>query len=366
MRYSFSSLDLHMMLGELKLESAKVEKIYQPKRNDFLFVIHVPGEGKQILMIRLPGVMFLTDFKGEMPEEPTQFCLFLRKHVSGSRIRKVEQLGFERIVRITFETKEAVYYLYIELFSTGNLILCSEEGIIRSALNYKAWKDRTIRGGIAYVYPTKKYNLLEVDEQGLAEVVNGDKESVVKALALDLGLGGKYSEELCARAGVDKNKKKLSAEEFTSLFEELDKLRNSTIHASICDGEPLPFDMVTYKGRECKEKPSFGEAVSEIVTSSVITEEEDEKKEGESKARKRIEKMIAEQEETIKSLETSIADNQKKGELIFEKYLAVNEIISELNKAKKKHTWKDIKAKLKGHPVIKEINEKDQIVVVEL
>jgi predicted ribosome quality control (RQC) complex YloA/Tae2 family protein len=366
MKYSFSAMDLHMLLTEMELGGSKVEKIYQPKKNDFLFVLHIPGHGKRILMVRLPGAMFLTDYKGEMPEEPSQFCLFLRKHLSGSRVRATEQLGFERIVRMAFETKEAKYNLYIELFSQGNLVLCSEDGIIRSALIYKAWKDRTIRGGIAYDYPSRPHNLLEISLDGLNQILAGDKESVVKALALDLGLGGKYSEELCARAGIVKSKKRLNAQELESLFKEIQAMRSSRTDARICGMEPLPFHMLTYEGKQCEKRESFSEAVSEVVTSSVMTEEEDARREQDSKARKRIEKMMLEQEQAIASLQKSIVDNQRKGELIFENYAVVREVLDELNKAKRKHSWKEIKDKLKGHHTIKEIDEKEQQVVVDL
>ena len=41
-------------------------------------------------------------------------------------------------------------------------------------------------------------------------------------------------------------------------------------------------------------------------------------------------------------------------------------LIEEINKAAKKYSWKEIKEKLKGHKIIKEINPKDKTIVLEL
>jgi len=40
--------------------------------------------------------------------------------------------------------------------------------------------------------------------------------------------------------------------------------------------------------------------------------------------------------------------------------------MDELNKISLKHSWKEIKEKLKGHKVIKEINEKEKKIIIEV
>ena len=44
----------------------------------------------------------------------------------------------------------------------------------------------------------------------------------------------------------------------------------------------------------------------------------------------------------------------------------IKEILDEIGKASKKYSWKEIKEKLKGHKTVKEINEKDRKVVVDI
>jgi len=373
MKYTLSALDLHFLVSEMQeLISAKVEKIYQPEKHDFLFVFHVPNAGKRFLRITLPNSMFMTDFKGEIPEQPLQFCIFLRKQLSNARLREISQLGFERIVKFLFETKDSKFRLYVELFSTGNVILCDEQDMIRSALVTKKWKDRTVRGNVKYEYPMRDHDLLKMDEEEFLGLVrDSDKDSIVKTLALDLGLGGKYAEELCQRAGIDKTISKPDPVQVKKLFSEISKLRKEKIKAGIImkgtkTVDVVPVAMKSYESYGVNLFNTFSEALGKVLTEKVIDEQKTRAEEKHSRELRKYEKMISEQEETIAGLEKSISENQRKGELIFERYSEVSGIMTELKKARKKYSWKEIREKLKGHITIKEINEKEKKIVVEL
>jgi len=52
--------------------------------------------------------------------------------------------------------------------------------------------------------------------------------------------------------------------------------------------------------------------------------------------------------------------------LIYQHYQDITEILTEINKAKDKYSWDEIKSKLKGHKTIKEINAKDKKVLITL
>jgi predicted ribosome quality control (RQC) complex YloA/Tae2 family protein len=373
MKYTLTALDLHFLIIELQdLINAKIDKIYQPVKEDFLFIFHVPGKGKKILRITLPNQMFITDFKGETPQTPLHFCMMLRKYLSNSRLRKIRQLGFERIVEFVFEKKDGKMKLFVELFSAGNVILCDDKEVIKSALITKKWKDRTIRGNIPYEYPKRDHDILKIDEKGFFDVIkNSNKESIVKSLALDFGLGGKYSEELCLRTGVDKEKVKVDDSEIKKLFSEVEKLSKEKVNAVIILKENEPFDVVpiqmkSYEGLEVNQFNTYSEALGEILTVKVIEEQTKKAQAGHNKELKRMEKIVSGQDETIKKLKKTVVDNQKKGEMIFEKYEAINEILIQVNKARKKYSFKEIKKKLKGHEVIKEVNEKNKEIVVDI
>jgi predicted ribosome quality control (RQC) complex YloA/Tae2 family protein len=368
MKNSITSLDLHFLTQELQeLIGSKVEKVYQPQKHEFLIVLHVPSSGKRILRISLPDYCFLTDFKGEVPEKPDPFCLVLRKYLGGSRLRSVTQLGFERILELGFETKEAKMWLFVELFSKGNIVLCTAERTIKSAWLQHKWKDRTIRGNIPYEYPKQANNFLTITKEECRAVIDGsDKESIVKTLAIDFGLGGRYAEELCVRAGIDKAQKGLSESDHEKVFASIEGLRSQKIDPCVYSGEIAPVPLIAYGDKECTRFPSYNHALAQVIDEQIANAQETVHTEKHTRELHRLERVIAEQQETIKRLHESEKENQKKAELIFENYAAVKEVLTELIRAKEKYSWKEIKERLKGHAVIKEINEKNKEVVVEL
>jgi len=360
-----TALDLHFLVKEFQeLISAKIEKIYQPAKTEFMVVLHIPNQGKKILKINFPGHMYLTEFKGKTPEQPSQFCLFLRKYLSNARIRKIEMLGFERIVDVLLEKKEGKYHLYIELFSQGNIILTTEDSVIKSALVTKRWKDRTIRGNSPYEYPKREHNALLIKADEFKTLLNStDKESIVKSLALDLGLGGRYSEELCLRAGVDKERKRLKPEEIDALYKELDKLRKQKIcaRAIMKDNklkDVVPIELKLYEGFDVNEFNTFSSALGTHLTQAAQKDQEVREDARLNKEHNRLKKVIAEQEVTIVNLKKSMKLNQRKGELLYEKYTEVTELLKELKKIPAKE--------LKKHPKVLQANPKERTVVVEI
>jgi len=84
----------------------------------------------------------------------------------------------------------------------------------------------------------------------------------------------------------------------------------------------------------------------------------------------RIQAIIDEQEEKLKEYTLTSADYQRKAELIYEHYKELAAIIETIRTARKKYSWKDIKAKLANDPkfkeLIKDIDEKNQEIVVDL
>lgn len=293
MKSQLTALDLHFIVKELDiLKNAKIDKVYQPEKHEFLFVFHVPNTGKKILRIGLPDHMFLTEYKGEMPEQPDQFCLILRKYLTMGRLRSVEQLGFERIACLSFETKSGIFRVYVELFSKGNIVLCTEEGIIKAAWLQQKWKDRTIRGGIKYEYPKRELDFLKITEQEFRLLVkSSDKESIVKILALDLGLGGKYAEELCTRAGTEKGRREVSDEAVGALYVEIERMRDSAIDAWSVGTEVAPFGMQSIAGSERKVFPSFNDALASVLDSIIIDRQQSKHDEKSVRELQRLEKM---------------------------------------------------------------------------
>jgi len=335
-----TSLDLHYLIKELQvLIDSKIDKVFKSEKAIFIQA-HLPRTGKRYLTIRFPSLLYLSEQKDEL-DESEKFGISIRKHLKNTRIREISQVAFERIVKIGLENKENKLYLYIELFSPGNLILVNSDNKIVMASTYKGFGSRMIRPGTTYEYPKKDFNLLDLKEKDLDNLFKkSDKSSVVITLATDLGLGGNYAEELCRLAEIDKKKLTLDSKELKRLKENILKLIN--------------------------EEKKINDQLSEVHTKKNLDIKKEKEMSKIDKKKEQIMGIIRQQEQVILGLEKSIAENQEKGERIYEKYMEIDKIIKDMKTAKTDHSWEDIKKHLKGHRVVKNIDEKKKVMTLEI
>ena len=369
MKKQLSSVDLHYLIDELQvLKDTRIDKIYQPEKEVIVFSMYNADVGKKLLKIEVGKTIFLAEGKDEY-EEILGFGQLLRKHLNGFSLYDIEQLKPERIIKLYFKMKEENKFLYIEFFGKGNAILCNEHNLIINALEHHEFRERVVKPKLKYVYPIMNYNLFDLKENDLSNLFkNSKKENIVTSLATELGLGGLYSEEVCLLSNIDKNinPKNINEKQTQLILDTIKKITNKKIDAKVVfDDEKavdfIPFEFQYYKNNEKKEFNTFIEAVSFFYSHFK------EPKETEfDRKLKSLQRIIEQQKATIEELRKEEHESRKKGELIYENYNAIKEALEEINKASKKYSWKEIKEKLKGHNMIKEINEKERKIMVEL
>jgi predicted ribosome quality control (RQC) complex YloA/Tae2 family protein len=327
--------------------------------------IYVTSKGKQTL--KIGKNMFLTEEKTDSSEQPQGFCMLLRKYLTNSRVKEIKQIGFERITEIVFETKEGTLNLFAEFFDKGNVIFV-KEGIIIAPLQQQKWKEREIKAKIEYKYPVKEYDINKIKAEEMKELlINSKQDIIVKCLAVDLGLGGLYSEEACLIASIDKNEKPSNVD-YKKMFEAVKGLLNKKIEAKAyyIDGklkDVTPFSLKKYSSLEFKTFESFNKAIDSTKGKESTEEKQEQKTTKYNKEIERIERMIKKQEEQIKEMEREALEYQKKGEKIYENYQLIEELINEVKKVKGKLSIKEMKEKIKGHKIVKDFNEKGEVII---
>jgi len=375
MKNEISSLELYYLIKELKaLEGSKVDRIYHQKNTpkELTMSCHVTGQGKTLLKVMLPGIILLDDSK-DASDIPTGFGMMLRKYLEGSRLKSIEQKDFERVVTITLDVKNgneiSPYYLIVELFSKGNIIFCDDKLKILNILEEQAWKDRILKRGATYIYPKAKINTLKVSEEEFSEQLGAsDKESLVKALAITFNLGGVYAEELCYDSKIEKNKqtKTLTTKEHNTLYKNLILLLHEETEANSSDGNIFPFVLESFADKEIKKYSSFSEAIRENY--DIIKHIESKK--GINKNVEKIQNIVDEQLKLLIECEEVYKENQAKGELLYEKYQEISDILKIIKEARTKYSWNTIKQKLNDNPIfkkiIKEIDEKNNSIIIEM
>ena len=185
---TFDSKTLKLWLDENFnfLTGARIQKIQQPTRRDFVFSIRNKGVTKKFYININPQHFHICFMNKEneakrlidIPQKPPMFCMLLRKYLENSLIAKVEQPQYERILEFYIETynelSEKIYLcLAIELMGKySNVILYNYDTniILGCAHNVGAEKsrEREMAGGLPYVYPAGRPNNWYASENSLS------------------------------------------------------------------------------------------------------------------------------------------------------------------------------------------------------
>ncbi len=375
MKEELSSIDLYFLMQELQcLKDAKIDKIHMPLSTELLFIFHKTSHGKLFLRV-LPGKMlYLTTVKFKNPPEPPNFCTYLRKQLDQARLTYVIQKGFERIVELNFETKEGPRKVIIELFSKGNVIVTDEHEVILSPLEVQEWKDRTIKKGEVYLYPSRPFNFLSLTKPDLQTLFRETaQDAVVKALATNLGLGGTYAEELCLVAQVRKSIKPMdiTPNDIEHLFQGVEELRSKNLKPQIVMklGTPFavtPFPLKLYADLDAIPVDSFTHALDEVYTKHLLKKSAEKQQAVSNKELIRTQKIVEAQEQQLAKLRITIEENQHKGELLYHNYALVKNLLDVVSGLRKTKSWDEIKKQYAGHDVIKTIDEKTGTLTLEL
>ncbi len=356
MKSSMTALDIFYLVKELQeLVGGKVDKIYQVSKRELEFRFYVPNKGKKVLLIKLPDFMYLSEYKQLHPENPFNFCIFLRKRLENSWVKEIKQNGFERVVEFVLE-KDKNYKLIFELFSKGNLILCDEEYKIISPLQIEKWKDRSITPNTVYKFPKKDLSIFKVKPKDVKE----SKKAIVKFLAADLGLGSIYAEEVCFLSKIDKMTETLDEKQIKLVLKNTKGLFKKDIKAKAYEKVVAPFEIKSLKDPKPEKFNSFNQALDEIITEKTVKEAKVVDKHQEKI--NKVQEIIRIQTERAEGLKKSIVENTQKAEFIYNNYTEVDKVLNQLKDEFKKSP-KTIQEKFGSK--VKSVDPKTKEVIIE-
>lgn len=245
-----------------KLNNARVAKIYQHNRHTIIIHLRDIGQTHKLLLSADPKAprIHTTTALDPNPQNPPAFCMLLRKHLEPSRVLAVEQVDFERILIIKFETYDldsgpGQKSIVLELMGrNSNIILIGRDQTIIDAIyrNNDPNHPRPIMPGIGYQLPPV-HNKLNPKRSTATEFVDELRllpasTPVVKALVERYqGLGPQAAAEICARAILDPELKArgLTTAQMDSLWQSLVELVNASPQPTMITS-PKP-DFFAYK-----------------------------------------------------------------------------------------------------------------------
>ena len=150
---------------------ARLQKIQQPTRREFIFQLRNNGESRKFYININPQyyhIAFISKENEErrrlnIPKQPPMFCMLLRKYLEGCRVSDACVIQDERILEFHFEimdefSQRRLLCLCVELMGKhSNVILYDMETkvIIGCSHNVGPEKSRyrELQGGLTYIYP---------------------------------------------------------------------------------------------------------------------------------------------------------------------------------------------------------------------
>ena len=231
------------------LAGAKVDKIYQPGRDEVVLALRSQSQGNvRLLLSANPSHprLYLTQLPLENPDKPPMFCMLLRKHLSGARLLGVEQAHLERVAFLRFEALNELgdrveRKLALEAISHhANLLLLDGEGRILDCVR-RSDSGLDPKGGSRLLQPGMFYRLPPAvdkadplaagrDElEGLLAVAPEEAQADQWLLDTFAGLSPLVCRELAFRAGgaTDVRLHQLGPEGRAALLDRVEALRDT-------------------------------------------------------------------------------------------------------------------------------------------
>lgn len=195
---------------------AKVERVTQPSRDEFVFWLHAGGVTRRLSMVagtNVPHLSYSRIDRENLPT-PSMFCMLLRKHLIGAKLQEVTQIDFERAARFVFAARDEMGYgvkrtIVAEMMGKySNIILLDGEDKIISAfriVDFSASRIRQVLPGMHYVKPPQQDKLDPLTsgwEEFLAAYQAYPPERLLSRFLTDtyLGIAAANAREIAARA----------------------------------------------------------------------------------------------------------------------------------------------------------------------
>ena len=197
---------------------ARVDKIYQTEKDEIMINMRSKDGSFKVLVSASSNNprFYVSKITKENPSEAPLFSMILRKNLSGSKLVKVEQFGFDRAAQFVFSGynefhEEAFYYLVVEIMGKySNIVLCNENHKVIDAIKRVSTvmsSKREIEPGLIYERPPvfDRVSPISVDEEDLKNMMtnNADLELRDFLMRSFLGLSTEIANKILFDAAID-------------------------------------------------------------------------------------------------------------------------------------------------------------------
>ncbi|NYV67669.1 NFACT RNA binding domain-containing protein [Bacillus sp. Gen3] len=216
---SFDGLFTRAMTKELAdiLKGGRINKIHQPYKNEMIMIIRANGKNHKLILSAHPSYarIQLTKEQHENPQEPSMFCMLLRKHLEGYLIEDIYQTELDRVVIFEIKGRNEIgdisyKQLYIEIMGRhSNIILVDKDrNMILDSIKHvppAVNSYRSILPGQTYIAPPKqdKLNPLSASEDDILRTLDFNSGKIDKQIVEHFsGMSPLLAKEIVHNAGL--------------------------------------------------------------------------------------------------------------------------------------------------------------------
>ena len=196
---NLDGLTMSVLAKELneRLQTGQIQKLYQIDKTTLLFKIRALNEDQNLIItVGATPAMYLSKPLQDLPKEPSSLCMFLRKHIEGSRIVKVEQINGDRIMCIQTDKLEmdgsiTSTLIYVELMGKYSNCIFVQDGVILESLIHVSPlmnRERSISPKRQYELPpnANRVSLMDFDYNEIRNLLvsfgNGSVQQSIRAI----------------------------------------------------------------------------------------------------------------------------------------------------------------------------------------
>ena len=365
-----SGLDLRAIAGELsEMVGSHCKRCYQPHYEQVVLRLRAKSGGNTDVVLVRGKRIYTSQRDRPMPLYPPPFAMVLRKSLTNSRLKAVEQIGFDRVLRFVFENSHGIFHLYVEVFRDGNIILTDGDDVIIQPLTHATYADRTLKKGVVYTPPPAAQDPYELDFDSFSELMNSSDRNLGRTLGGVLNLGGGISAALCAESGNDADAE-IKDVDLSKIWDSLQALLHGEWKGYLFSGEEgyeeaWPMILSTLQDKECKEYATMCEAVDEWLgphDAHALARREAEALDvaapgrGHSTDVERLERRLAQQEKALEGFATKVEKQQAIGHMIQENWTHVEQLLAQVQDAVNTLNWEGVKKAVKDIEWIQSVN----------
>lgn len=153
-----SGIELRFLINEIDLNVSQgyyVSDIISVTRDSLLFKLHHPIQNEIMLLISTNGPWISSKRFVTLEENPLESVL--KRELMRAKITSISQEGSERIFMINFVRIDGtVRVLIVEIFGSGNIIVCNENLNIIGIQRPIEVRHRSLKTGMRYTFPPKR------------------------------------------------------------------------------------------------------------------------------------------------------------------------------------------------------------------